>query len=289
MVPAAHADGKSRAAAEAAEYVLQRFGRQAVKEGSEALARRIERAAVAHGDEVFKAVRLVGPRGLHLIEEVGAHSRQVAKVLATYGEQAAVHVVSRPRALALFVKHGEDCALALCKHPGLAEGLIEHGGQPAVAALKSLGPQSGRRLAMLAEEGSAIAKLGHSPEMLGVLGKYGDPACEFIWRNKGALAISAVATTFIANPEPYLNGTKDLATLAATTAVQPLVQATGKAIEQAGPEIARHTNWTVIFLAVLGGSVALIAYRRRSAPWAPRRDGNSSPSNVVPSNPAETK
>ena len=58
--PAA-AGGKSKAAQEAAEFVLRKFGRKAAKNGASALARRIERAAVAHGDDVFKAVRKAGP------------------------------------------------------------------------------------------------------------------------------------------------------------------------------------------------------------------------------------
>ena len=42
MAPAARADGKSQAAREVAEYVLQRFGRQAVREGHERVERLTE-------------------------------------------------------------------------------------------------------------------------------------------------------------------------------------------------------------------------------------------------------
>ena len=84
--PAVRADGKSQAAKEVAEYVLQRFGRQVVREGSEALARKIELAAARHGDEVFEAVRKVGPRALPLVEEAGAHGSQAARIMAQHGE-----------------------------------------------------------------------------------------------------------------------------------------------------------------------------------------------------------
>src|SRR5215469_4540067 len=117
--PAA-ADGKTKAAQEAAEFVLRKFGREAAKDGASALARRIEQAAVAHGDDVLKAVRLVGPRGLHLIEEAGGHSKQVARLLATHGEQGAVYVASRPKAMQLVLRHGEEAAAALVKSRGVA-------------------------------------------------------------------------------------------------------------------------------------------------------------------------
>src|SRR5947209_1416855 len=110
------ADAKSRAASEAAEYVLQRFGRQAVREGTEALARKIETAAARHGDEVVEAVRKVGPRALPLVEEAGAHGRQAAQVLARHGEPGAAWVVSRPGAMKLAAQHGEEAAAVLVKH-----------------------------------------------------------------------------------------------------------------------------------------------------------------------------
>ena len=62
--PLARADTKSQTAREIAEYVMERFGRQAVREGAPALARKIEAAAARHGTEVFEAVRKVGPRAL---------------------------------------------------------------------------------------------------------------------------------------------------------------------------------------------------------------------------------
>src|SRR5437588_2246737 len=148
------ADGKTKAAQEAAEFVMRKFGREAAKDGAQALARRIEQAAVAHGDEVLKAVRLVGPRGLHLIEEAGAHSKQVARLLATHGEHGAVFVASRPKAMQLFLRHGEEAATALVKTRGVAEPAIEALGKPAVRAFQALGTrQNARLLAMMAADG----------------------------------------------------------------------------------------------------------------------------------------
>jgi len=182
-VPAG-ADGKSRAAGEVAEYVLQRFGRQAVREGTEALARKIEAAAARHGDEVFEAVRKVGPRALPLVEEAGAHGRQAAQVLARHGEPGAAWVVSRPAAMKLVARHGDEAAAVLVKHAGVAEPVLEGFGAPAVRALAEVGPQGGRRLAMLMADGD-LARIGRTPEVLEVIAKYGDRAADFVWKNKG--------------------------------------------------------------------------------------------------------
>ena len=63
IVREARADGKSKAARELAEFLMRKLGKKAVLEGSEALARRIATAASRHGDDVFAAVRRVGPKG----------------------------------------------------------------------------------------------------------------------------------------------------------------------------------------------------------------------------------
>ncbi|MFM7149731.1 MAG: hypothetical protein ACKO23_07805, partial [Gemmataceae bacterium] len=53
----AGAQGKAKLAREAAEYVLGKFGKQAVGEGVETFARKIETLAVKYGDEAVEAVR----------------------------------------------------------------------------------------------------------------------------------------------------------------------------------------------------------------------------------------
>ena len=70
--PAVRADGKSQAAKEVAEYVLERFGRQVVREGTEALARRIEVVAARHGSEVVRG----GAEGRAKSVAVGGGSRR---------------------------------------------------------------------------------------------------------------------------------------------------------------------------------------------------------------------
>lgn len=260
--PPAGADAKSKAVQEAAEYVLKKFGKEAAGTGAEVLARRIGTLAARHGDEAVTAVRKVGPRAFQLVEKAGPHSDQALKAMARHGEAGAVWVASRPRALSLAAKHGDEAAAALVKHAGIAEGLVDKAGAPAVRAFQSVGPQGGRRLAMLAESGE-LAKAGRAEQLLEVIGKYGDPAADFVWRHKGALAVTAVAAAFVADPEPFLNGTKDLAQVVGENAVRPLAEAPAALVT----EVAWGTNWSLVFLAglvlaglLLGGKLWLRHY-----------------------------
>lgn len=252
------ADGKSKAAMEVAEYVLQRFGRKAVQEGTEALARRIEVAAARHGPEVLTAVRRVGPRALYLLEEAGAHSGKAAQILAKHGEAGAVWVVSRPAAMNLVVRHGEGAASALVKHAGgAAEPLIERFGAPAVRALQAAGPQSGRRLAMMMADGQ-LAKIGRSEELLEVIARYGDRGATFIWEHKGVLVGGAVLTAFLANPEPYLNGTKELIATVGESVVKPTMDSV---VKPAVSGVLTVVYLTLGFLAILIVSGGLLAHK----------------------------
>jgi hypothetical protein len=77
--------------------------------------------------------------------------------------------------------------------------------------------------------------------LLDVIAKYGDRAAEFVWENKGALAVGTALVAFLAEPEAFLNGTKELAKVAGETAAKPLAEG-----------VARGTNWTpVVLLAAL--------------------------------------
>jgi hypothetical protein len=252
IAPPAFAQAKTKLAQEVAEYIVQRFGREAAKDGASALARRIEQAAVAHGDEVFKAVRLIGPRALPLIEEAGAHSKQVARLLAEHGEAGAVFVASRPNALRLLARHGEEAASVLVKTRGVAQPAIESLGEPAVRAFGSLSTrQNARLLAMMAGEGGELARIGRTPELLAVIEKYGDRAMQFIWNHKGSLAVGAALTAFLIDPEPFLNGFKDLSKVVAENVVKPLADVPAIATKEAAAEVARKTNWTLVFLVLI--------------------------------------
>jgi len=241
------AQGRAQAARAAAEFIVERFGRPAAREGIEVLARRIESAAARYGEEAIVAARKVGPQFFTVVEGAGVNGGKAVRIMATHGEPGVAWVLSRPKGMQVLLQHGEEAAAALVRHPGgIAEPVIEQFGGPAVKALQAVGPQGGRRLAMMLSEGE-LAKIGRTPELLNVVARYGDRACEFIWSNKGALAVSAALAAFLANPQAFLEEGRQLTQIVAENAVKPLAEVPGKVAVQAAGQI----DWTLIVLVCL--------------------------------------
>lgn len=94
---------------------------------------------------------------------------------------------------------------------------------------------------MMSESGD-LAHIGRSEELLDVIARFGDCGCDFVWRNKGALATASVLAAFLADPETFIHGTRDLADIAAEHIARPLTEASG----QVAVEAARSVNWTLI-------------------------------------------
>jgi len=90
-----------------------------------------------------------------------------------------------------------------------------------------------------------LAKVGRTPEMFDVIAKHGDRAANFIWRNKGTLLVASTTAAFLANPEPFLDGTVDVSKVALDGALSPIASAHGKAVIEA----ANSTDWTAISFA----------------------------------------
>jgi hypothetical protein len=87
-----------------------------------------------------------------------------------------------------------------------------------------LTPRNARRLTMLAEDGT-LTRTGRWSELLAVIERHGDRAMDFVWRHKGALAVSTILAKFLAEPEVFLGGGRELIGGAAREATQPLVDA----------------------------------------------------------------
>lgn len=240
---------------ETVEFLAKRYGDDLLREGTETVTEQVTKVAAKYGDEGLDAVRKVGPRGIKAIQEAGEHGLDAVKLINRHGDDA-VWVISKPRSMAIFVKYGDDGAKALIKHKGIAEDVIEAHGKSAVGALNAVGSREARQIAMLQKDG--VIKAGEQgDQLLDVIIKHGDKAMAFVWRNKAALAVTAGLGTFIANPEPYIDGTKDL-----------IVEGFSRPVAEMGKEAARNTNWTVLGLAgiaTLGGLTALRAWLRRPA------------------------
>ena len=239
------AGAASGAVREATEVVMRKFGKEVAEESAEVVAKRVADVGAKFGEEGLEAMVKVGPRALGKItSEAGEHASDVVKLVAKHGESA-VWVVAKPRGLAIFVKYGEEAATAVMKHPGIAEGAVESLGAPAARALNAVSGTQARRIGMMIEDGTI--KAGEkSSGLLDVTAKFGDKAMEFIWKNKGALAVAATLTAFLKNPEPFIHG------------VETLVAETVKPI---GTEIAKRTNWTPVMIVAVALLAVLLAFR----------------------------
>ena len=236
------------AAREAAEAVLRKFGKELGEEGAETVAARLEALAVQYGDDALVAERKAGPRAMAAVEHAGASGGTAAKLLARYGDEG-LWIVEQPSRLRLAAQGGDEAAAALLKHKGVADAIVAGHGQTGARAIVSLADaRSARRLAMMESSGE-LAKIGKTNQLLEVVSRYGDRGMDFVWRNKGALMVGTGLTAFLANPQPFLDGTRDLAEVAAQNVVGP-------AVEGVSTEAARRLNWTwfaTLCVAALAG------------------------------------
>lgn len=216
---------------ETAEFILTKFGKGAAGQTVEEVTEATTKVIAKHGDEALPLLRNSGHAGFTALKEAGENAPDVIKLYARKGDEA-IWVISEPKKLAIFIKHGDSAADALLKHPGIADSLIGRYGDDAVGALNTVSRQNAQRLSMLADDGLLTAT-PRSKELLPVIRQSGDEAMAFIWKNKGSLAVAAVLGTFLADPQTYISGAKELI-------VGPIV----------GP-IARSVNWTLILLGIL--------------------------------------
>ncbi|MCS7238941.1 MAG: hypothetical protein NZ899_11840, partial [Thermoguttaceae bacterium] len=241
---------------EGVEAVGRKLAREAAKEGGELVARRAGQLVARYGDDAARAIQKVGPDAIRLIEEAGPHGQQAVKLLMRFGDNA-VWIIKRPQAMAIFVKYGDDVGEALVRHGEMVIPLVDDLGPKAARALGGLNGQNARRLVMLHRSGE-LTQMNRSEELIDVIIKYGDKAMDFIWRNKGALAATAVLAAFLADPEAFLNGARDLAAVAAENVVRPVAEIPARAADG----IATGTNWTLVILGIACLVVAVWFLRR---------------------------
>ena len=243
---------KSKAVREAVKYVMKKFGRELGEETSETLTSKLTQLSAKHGDEAIEAFRKAGPRTFRLVEEAGEHGPEAIKLMVRHGDSAA-WVISKPGRMAIFIQHGDDAAEAMIKHKDIVLPLIERYNVPAARALAKVSGQNARRLVMMQDAGE-LQRIGRADELLSVIGRYGDRAADFVWRNKGALLVASGLAAFLSDPEPFINGTRDITAVMGDVAKEPLREA------------ARSTNWTVVVLVglILLAIAVWIRFRRRT-------------------------
>lgn len=208
----------SKAIQEALEYTARRFGREVAEEGVERLGNRMAGLASKHGDDLVSAAfRKAGPQAGRIATVAGENGDVALRLLARHGTDGAA-AISRPGAMKFLSQFGDDGAEALVRHGKIGEEVMETFGESGAKALAQVSERNGRRLAMLRQQGML------NPELLDVVRKHGDEACDFIWANKGALAVGATLTTFVLSPEEFLNGTAQLTGIVADAAVRPVAE-----------------------------------------------------------------
>lgn len=245
-LPGVAAAQRGAMAREAAEFLIAKGGSKA---GVPHLAARIEGLAARHGDDAIAALRRGGHGAVELVEAAGPDAGKALSVLARHGEAGAARVLSRPWAMKHFLAHGDECASVLVRHPGVAEPLIEKGGAAAVKALGAVNPQNGRRLAMVLD-GELAGQAAKHPEVLNVVARHGDRATEFLYRNRATLAGGAALTSFLASPEPFLDGSRDILSVAGENVAKPAVDG-----------LFTLLNVAAVVLGALGLAVVGLAYK----------------------------
>ena len=234
----------SKAIQEALEFTTRQFSKEVAAEGVERLASRMSALALTHSDDlVVQAVKRCGPRTIKLVESAGPHGGEVLRLLARHGD-AAIPLATRNASLGLVRRFGTEAGEACVRHGTIAEPVIRQFAEGGAKAMAQVSPRAGRQLAMLTEE--RLLK----PELIDVVIRYGDKACDFIWRNKTTLASAAALAAFVANPAAFLNGTAVLT----GAIVSPLAEVP-KAV---AVEAARHVPWTMLGLTMLGAMTALL-------------------------------
>ncbi len=211
-------------AGQLAQTIFSKFGKGAAGSSVDEITVAATKAISRHGEDAVPLLRNSGHAGFEALEQAGTKAPDVIKLYARRGDEA-LWVISEPKRLAIFIKHGDSAAEAIIKHGRLADDLIERFGGEAAKTLTTLSKPNAQRLGMLADDGF-LSATARSPELLPVIRQYGDEAMEFIWKNKGALAGSAVLISFLNNPQAYISGAMVLAQ-PILAALQPVLTGAG--------------------------------------------------------------
>ena len=249
-----YGQGKLSVARELVEQISKKFTKEVAEEGADRLATRVQPLLAKLGTEGSEAITRVGPRAVTLMEEAGEESVVVARMLARHGDDA-IWAVQNPARRSLIANLGDDAGVSLMRHGTIAEKVLAQSGKPSVAALNQLTAQGGRRLAILAEDPSTRS-LATNTDVLAILGKYGDRAMDFVWRNKLALLTGTTLAAFVANPEPFLDGAIQVAEVASSQIAKPIAE-----------EIGKRTEWTWVLITAVAIAGVLVWLK-----WPKRRN-----------------
>jgi hypothetical protein len=241
---------QSAAARKAAREIAEAFGREALEHAEPRIARLIE----AFGDDAVRALRRAGPAAVPLLEKYGAAG---VRVLGKWGDDGLRLLAAEgDEAVEALARYGDGAVEFMVRHPGVGKDLIRHFGADALRAQAST-----EGVILLNRLAEPIRASGRAQELLRVVERFGDRACQFLWRNKGTVFAAALLAAFLADPKPYIEGLKELVVEPASSAAQ---------------EAVRRTDWTPVVLAAV--ILAMAPWLIRSLRKSFRRPPASLPS-----------
>ncbi|MFM7114330.1 MAG: hypothetical protein ACKO26_24605 [Planctomycetota bacterium] len=240
---------------ETVEFLLKKFGKEATEFGTENLTKKVAFFASKYGDDAIIAMKKVGPASFKYIEDAGEQGRgYLIKAMAKHGSES-LHVVAKPGRLAIFIKYGDEAGEVMLKHGEMCDPIISRFGTPAVKALAKVSDnQVARRIVLLQDEPALATKM---PELLDTIGKYGEKTVTFIWNNKGALATTSVLAAFLADPQPFIDGTRDLVKIP----LDRVASVPNDLIKEGAKEAAKKTNFTLLGVLMILSITGVILFR----------------------------
>jgi hypothetical protein len=249
----------SKAAQETAEYVVKKFGLGLGKQTLDDIGGSLVRLSTRYGDDVLPFARVAGPKGLQLLDKVGdTGAKAILRIFQRYGAKAE-WLINSPDRVNLVMKYGDDVADAMVRHPGIATDVVNKYGKGGAVALNNLDTMKGRSLVKMMVDDPAFSSLASGDQIISVVGRYGNAAMDFIWRNKGALAGTAAMAAFLRDPEPYIAGAK-------TLVVEPVTEIAGQSVHTVAQSVS--WNWVILpLMAILflgyGGLTLLMRIQRQ--------------------------
>ncbi len=238
---------------ETMEILGKKFGPEMAETGVETMTRKVETFAAKYTDNGLLAVQKVGPQALRYADEAGEYGAQAVRIMSRYGDDA-IRVVSNPQALQLAAKYGDNATEAIIKHgPDMMAPVLSKYGDDAARAMSKLNKQEAIELAIKINDGQ-LAKLAAPQKMLNVIGQYGDNAMVFINKHWKALAVGTVCLAFVNDPEPFINGTKELV----VGGVNAITDSTLGPIAEG---VAGGVNWNIFLGIVAVGVLGLIGFK----------------------------
>ncbi len=245
-----------------AKAIFWRAGREAAGQaGKRGGSRTLGRLAAESPEAVAQITYRYGDDGLRVINQHGRPAMRallsssdevgapMVRMMQRHGDDA-VRMAQSPAGRRILVTENDAMIRAMSRTRGQAYPMLQQHGPRAAQAMNQLSPRQSRQLMVLHRERWFSAS--QLEQILDVIGRHGGSALEFIWKHKGALAVTAVLAKFLHDPEPFLSGAKDITALLAGE----VGKATATTMTGVGSEIAGHINWN-LWLGVILGVIGL--------------------------------